>query len=58
MAVAGCLLLLVLPIAGGVLGLWLLGPDAMAWGAAIGFGVAVVACALPALALWRAGRRD
>jgi hypothetical protein len=52
----GCLLLIVLPLAGLLGGGFFFGPEGATWGAVIGFVVAVVACAVPAFALVKAGR--
>lgn len=57
MAALGCILLLVFPMIGAVLGVWLGGPDGMAIGAAAGFLIALAACAVPGIALRKARRR-
>ena len=57
MVAVGCLLLVVLPLLGLTLGGFLGGPHVALWCAALGFGVAVVVCAVAGYALVRAGRR-
>ncbi len=50
-------MLLVLPLAGLVLGGWLAGPQGMAWGAGIGLAVALGASGIMGYGLVKAGRR-
>lgn len=57
MAALGCFLLLILPLAGLMLGGWLAGPEGMIWGAAIGFAVALIVTGIMGYALVRARRR-
>lgn len=57
MAALGCFLLLVLPLAGLVIGGWLGGPPGMAWGAGIGFALALAISGVAGGALVKAGRR-
>jgi len=58
MAALGCILLLVLPLAGLTIGGWLAGPTGMIWGAGIGFAIALAICGVAGGALVKAGRRD
>jgi hypothetical protein len=53
----GCLLLVILPIVGLVIGLFLAGTAGAIWGAAIGFGVAAIAAGISMAALVQARRR-
>ena len=57
MVAIGCLALLVLPLAGLAGGGWIAGPDGARWGAAIGFGIGLVACGFTGYALRVIGRR-
>lgn len=57
MAALGCILLLVLPLLGLVIGGWFAGPPGMAWGSGIGLAIAIGICAIAGGALVKAGRR-
>ncbi|WP_162925253.1 hypothetical protein [Aurantiacibacter odishensis] len=58
MAALGCILLLVLPIAGLTIGGWLAGSAGMIWGAGIGFTIALAICGVAGGALVKAGKRN
>lgn len=57
MIAIGCLLLIVLPLAGLAGGGLIAGPAGARWGAAIGFGIAAIACGLTGYALVKISRR-
>ncbi|WP_338241851.1 hypothetical protein [Aurantiacibacter hainanensis] len=57
MAAVGCFALLVLPLAGMMLGGWLAGPEGMIVGAGIGLAVALAITGIAGGALVKAGRR-
>ena len=57
MAALGCLLFLILPILGLVLGGWLAGPDGMIWGAGAGFALALSITGMMGYGLVKARRR-
>ncbi|MGP7794445.1 hypothetical protein [Sphingomonas sp. CLY1604] len=56
MIAAGCLSLVVLPLIGMAAGGWLAGSGGAAWGAGIGFALALALCGLSGLALVKARR--
>ncbi|MGB3797156.1 MAG: hypothetical protein WA957_12720 [Alteraurantiacibacter sp.] len=56
MAALGCFLLLILPLAGLLLGGWLAGTDGMIWGAGAGFAVALAITGMMTYALVKARR--
>jgi len=56
MIAIGCLLLVILPIAGLVLGGLFAGPLGARWGAVIGFGIALIVCLFTGYALVRLRR--
>ncbi|WP_202386983.1 hypothetical protein [Qipengyuania algicida] len=56
MAVIGCLLLVILPIVGGLIGGWLGGSSSAIWGAGIGFVIALAISGFAGFALVKAGR--
>lgn len=58
MIAIGCLLLVILPIVGLVLGGLLAGPVAARWGAAIGLGIALLVCGVTGYAFARMRPRD
>ncbi|WP_200913325.1 hypothetical protein [Sphingomonas sp. Leaf10] len=53
MIAIGCLLLVILPIVGLALGGLIAGPAAARWGAAIGFGIALLVCGITGRAFAR-----
>lgn len=53
----GCLLLIVLPLIGLVVGGYIGGGEGAAWAAAIGFAIAIAVCGMTAAALMKARRR-
>lgn len=57
MIVAGCLLLVILPLAGLALGGLAAGPEGARIGAAIGLALALLACGLSGYALVKVARR-
>jgi hypothetical protein len=57
MAAVGCLSLLIFPITGFVIGLWLGGMPAAIWSAVAGFAVAALICGVAAFALIKAARQ-
>jgi hypothetical protein len=57
MAAVGCLSLLVFPIMGFVVGLWMAGMHAAIWSAVAGFAVAALICGVAAYALIKAARQ-
>lgn len=57
MIVIGCLLLVILPIAGLALGGVIGGPGGARWGALAGLAVALLACGFTSYALAVVGRR-
>jgi hypothetical protein len=57
MIALGCVVLLVFPLIGVLLGAWLGGNEAMLIGGVAGLILAIAACAVPVFALLRAGRR-
>ena len=57
MFAVGCLCLVVFPLAGLVIGLWLAGTQGAIAGAVAGLVIAVAICAVPAYALIKASRR-
>jgi len=58
MAALGCFLLLVLPLAGLVIGGMVAGREGMLWGAGAGLAIALAMCAIAGGALVKAGRRS
>lgn len=57
MVALGCLLLVILPLTGLVVGGYLIGPEAATWSAAVGFVLAAAICGIGAYALVKASRR-
>lgn len=57
MVILGCLLLIILPLMGFVIGGYLGGVAIGIWAALGGLGLAVFACVIPVMALVKAGRR-
>ena len=57
MVVIGCLLLVILPIVGFVVGGLIAGADAGMWTAALGFVIALAICGVAGYALIKASRR-
>lgn len=57
MIAIGCLLLIILPIAGLVVGGLIAGPVGARWGAGIGFAIAAVVSGVSGLALFRVRKR-
>ena len=57
MVALGCFLLLVLPLAGLVIGGWLAGPEGMIWGAGTGLAIALGVSGVMGYSLVKAGRR-
>ena len=57
MVAIGCLLLVILPIVGFVVGGMVAGAQAAMWSAALGFSVAAAICGVAGYALVKAGRR-
>ena len=57
MAAFGCILLMILPLLGLVIGGWLAGPDGMIWGAVVGFAVALAIIGVSGYGLVKARRR-
>lgn len=58
MAIAGCFLLLVLPILGLLIGIVTAGAQGAIWGAVTGLVIALAASGVMAYALVKASRRD
>jgi len=58
MAVIGCLLLIILPLLGLIIGGLLAGAEGVKWGAAAGFALALVFCGAGTYALFKATRRS
>ena len=58
MIAAGCLLLVVLPLAGMVLGLLVGSKAAAIWCALVGFAIAIAVCGTSIYALIKAGRNS
>lgn len=57
MAAIGCLLLIILPIVSLTLGGLLAGAAGLRWGAALGFGVALLVCGVTAYGFTQMRRR-
>lgn len=57
MVAAGCLLLVILPILGLLVGSWIGGGQAALWCALAGFLIAAALCGVAGYALVQAGRR-
>ena len=57
MVAIGCLSLVIFPLAGLVIGLWLGGLHAAIWSAALGFAMAAAICGVAFYALVKAGGR-